>query len=194
MPTTDTRLILGSSSPYRRELLQRFGLPFECISPDVDESRHTGESAGALSSRLAALKAQTVAHMHPDAVVIGSDQVLECNGELLGKPGNRNNAIEQLRTMSGQTLKFYTALCVCQGEKQVADLAVTQVLFRKLDDATIEAYLAREPAFDVAGSCKAESLGIALCDAIESDDPTALIGLPLIRLRKLLSQFGINVV
>ncbi|MGB1580536.1 MAG: Maf family protein [Nevskiales bacterium] len=191
--TTAYRLILGSSSPYRRELLQRFGLEFECVSPDVDESPLPKEPADALACRLAELKAQAVARQHPDAVVIGSDQVLECNGQLLGKPGNKDNAIKQLQMMSGQRLNFYTALHVCRGEQHAAELAVTRVQFRQLDSAEIEAYLAREPAYDVAGSCKAESLGIALCDSIQSDDPTALIGLPLIRLRGMLKQFGIAV-
>lgn len=189
------RLVLASGSPYRRELLQRFDLPFETISPDVDESRQAGETAQSLAQRLARMKAVAVSGGMPDAVVIGSDQVLECNGQLLGKPGDHANAVAQLRMMSGQRLNFYTALHLCRGatRQQGQDLAITRVAFRRLDDAQIEAYLAREPAFDVAGSCKAEGLGISLCEAIESDDPTALIGLPLIRLRKLLVDFGITV-
>lgn len=188
-----TKLILASSSPYRRELLQRLHLKFEAISPEVDESHLDGETPAALAQRLAAMKAQAVAQSAPQGIVIGSDQVLECAGKLLGKPGNHDNAVAQLQMMSGQTLNFYTALHLCRlsDDRQHADLVVTQVKFRDLSLAQIEAYLALEPAYDVAGSCKAEGLGITLCDAIESEDPTALIGLPLIRLRQLLAEFGL---
>lgn len=174
--------------------MHRLGLDFEAISPDVDESRHPDESAETLARRLAQMKAQAIAQTAPEAVVIGSDQVLECDGELLGKPGNHANAVAQLQRMSGQKLTFYTALHLSRqdtGEQQ-QDMAITRVHFRHISQSQIEAYLAAEPAYDVAGSCKAEGLGISLCESIESDDPTALIGLPLIRLRGLLENFGIQ--
>lgn len=190
----DPKLILASSSPYRRALLQRLKLPFEAISPDVDESPLEGELAADLALRLARKKAEAIAQDSPQAVVIGSDQVLECSGQLLGKPGDYAKAVAQLQMMSGQSLHFYTSLHLCRADdgQHAQALATTRVQFRKLDLGQIKAYLEAEPAFDVAGSCKAEGLGISLCDAIESDDPTALIGLPLIRLRKLLGDFGIS--
>lgn len=197
MPETSiatAALILASSSPYRRALLERLGLRFTTVSPDIDESRLPDESAEALSLRLAQDKARAIAQMHPDALVIGSDQVLACGDDLLGKPGNHANAVKQLQRLSGQSMTFYTSVCVMQKATAhcASDLAVTRVRFRELSTPQIEAYLAAEPAYDCAGSCKAEGLGINLCAAIESDDPTALIGLPLIRLTSLLRDAGIQ--
>jgi septum formation protein len=188
-------LILASSSPYRRELLQRFHLPFESIRPDIDESHLENESAAALALRLAKDKARFIAKDHPQAIVIGSDQVLACDGELLGKPGNHANAVSQLQRLSGHTMTFYTALSVvCNaGKQQCSDVVTTEVRFRRLSLSEIEAYLAIEPAYDCAGSCKAEGLGISLCASIESEDPTAIIGLPLISLRRMLAENGIAV-
>lgn len=189
------QLILASSSPYRRELLQRFHLNFESISPDIDESRQDTETAEALSLRLAVEKAAYIAKQHPNAVVIGSDQVLACGDELLGKPGNHDNAVKQLQQLAGRTMTFYTALAVLSNSDGKSNSAVvtTRVRFRELSLSEIESYLAIEPAYDCAGSCKAEGLGISLCASIQSDDPTAIIGLPLIRLRSMLSEMGIAV-
>ena len=198
MPTTSNRpspLILASSSPYRRELLQRFGLPFETVSPDIDESRLANESAQDLSIRLATEKALAVARNHANACVIGSDQVLACGGELLGKPGSHDKAVAQLQKLSGQSMTFYTALAVVHAasEQLHIDMVKTEVRFRELSLEEIERYLDIEPAYDCAGSCKAEGLGISLCEAIESEDPTAIIGLPLIGLRRLLVEAGYSV-
>lgn len=188
-------LILGSTSRYRRELLQRLGLPFEVAAPDVDETPREGESPRDLAMRLAMAKAQAVARQHPDAVVIGSDQVADLNGEPLGKPGTHERATLQLRRMSGQTVIFQTAVAVvCQSSGFAqADLAAVKVRFRDLSDAEIETYLRREEPYDCAGSAKSEGLGIALLSAIENDDPTALVGLPLIRTCSLIRAAGIQV-
>lgn len=193
--TTDSRrLILGSTSRYRRELLQRLHLPFECVPPEVDETPQPGEAPRDLAMRLALSKAQAVAHQHPDAIVIGSDQVADLNGEPLGKPGDHARATAQLQRMRGQTVLFQTALAVvCQsGGFAQTELAVVRVRFRDLTDAEIERYLLREQPYDCAGSAKSEGLGIALLDAIDSDDPTALIGLPLIRTTRLLRAAGLT--
>lgn len=191
---TRPALILASASPYRRELLQRLQLPFETVSPNVDEASKPGESAQDLSLRLARDKALAIASQRPDALVIGSDQVLCVGDELLGKPGNHANAVKQLQKLSGRAMTFFTALCVAgQGGNDLQqDVITTRVQFRKIDLAEIEAYLAAEPAYDCAGSCKAEGLGITLCEAIDSSDPTALIGLPLISLRRMLYQAGLR--
>ena len=186
-------LVLGSTSRYRRELLARLGLPFDVAAPAVDESPLAGEAPRALAQRLALAKARAVAAQHPDAVVIGSDQVADLGGEPLGKPGNHVRATAQLRRMSGQSVIFQTAVAVvCQatGFEQV-DLAPVRVRFRELSDAEIERYLRAEQPYDCAGSAKSEGLGIALLDAIDSDDPTALIGLPLIRTCRMLRAAGL---
>lgn len=186
-------LVLGSTSRYRRELLARLGLPFDVAAPAVDESPLAGEAPRALAQRLALAKARAVAAQHPDAVVIGSDQVADLGGEPLGKPGNHVRATAQLRRMSGQSVIFQTAVAVvCQamGFEQV-DLAPVRVRFRSLDDAEIERYLRAEQPYDCAGSAKSEGLGIALLDAIDSDDPTALVGLPLIRTCRMLRAAGL---
>ena len=187
-------LILGSTSRYRRELVSRLNLPFEAVAPDVDETPAPGEAPRALAERLALAKARDVAARHPEAVVIGSDQVADLHGEPLGKPGTHARAVAQLRRMRGQTVIFQTALavvCVATGFEQ-ADLAAVEVRFRDLSDAEIERYLRAEQPYDCAGSAKSEGLGIALLDAIVSDDPTALIGLPLIRTARLLRAAGLT--
>ena len=195
MPSPQDRtLILGSTSRYRHELLSRLRLPFEVASPDVDETPHAGEAPRALALRLALAKARAVAAMHPDAVVIGSDQVADLAGHALGKPGTHERAVAQLRLMSGQTVVFQTALAVvCQatGFEQV-DLAPVEVRFRTLSDNEIERYLLAEQPYDCAGSAKSEGLGISLLDAIVSDDPTALVGLPLIRTCRMLRAAGLT--
>ena len=186
-------LILGSTSPYRRELLSRLHLPFETESPNVDETPAPGEAPRDLALRLALAKAHDVAQRHPAAVVIGSDQVADLHGEPLGKPGTHERAVAQLQQMQGQTVIFQTAVAVvCQGSGFAqTDLAAIEVRFRQLTDAEIERYLRAEQPYDCAGSAKSEGLGIALLDAIVSDDPTALIGLPLIRTCRLLRAAGL---
>lgn len=193
-PSTPLRpLILGSTSRYRRELLQRLAVPFEVAAPDVDETPAPGETPRDLAVRLALAKARAVAALRPEAVVIGSDQVADLAGQPLGKPGTHERATLQLRQMRGQTVVFQTAVavvCHTAGFEQV-DLAQVQVRFRDLRDAEIERYLRAEQPYDCAGSAKSEGLGIALLDAIDSDDPTALIGLPLIRTCRMLRAAGL---
>ena len=194
MSTAATRpLILGSTSPYRRELLSRLRLPFEVASPEVDETPQPGEGPSDLACRLALAKARAVAARFPAAVVIGSDQVADLGGEPLGKPGTHERAVAQLHRMRGRTVIFQTAVAVvCRdtGFEQVA-LAPVRVRFRELADAEIESYLRAETPYDCAGSAKSEGLGIALLESIENDDPTALIGLPLIRTARLLRAAGL---
>lgn len=187
-------LILGSTSRYRRELLQRLRVPFDVVSPDVNETPSPGEAPQALATRLALAKAKAVAALHPNAVVIGSDQVADLNGEPLGKPGTHERAVVQLQRMRGQTVIFQTAVSVVCVESQFeqTELAQIKVRFRELSDAEIEAYLRAEEPYDCAGSAKSEGLGIALLDAIDNDDPTALIGLPMIRTARLLRIAGIE--
>ncbi len=187
-------LILGSTSRYRRELLVRLRVPFDVVSPDVDETPLMGEAPQALAARLALAKAKAVAALHPQAVVIGSDQVADLNGEPLGKPGTHERAVRQLQRMRGQTVVFQTAVSVvCQESHfEQTELAQIKVHFRNLSDAEIEAYLRAEEPYDCAGSAKSEGLGIALLDAIDNDDPTALIGLPMIRTARLLRAAGID--
>lgn len=194
-PSPSRTLVLGSTSRYRKELLSRLGMPFEVASPDVDETPQNGEAPAELAKRLALAKAHAVASKFPSAVVIGSDQVADLHGEPLGKPGNHERAVAQLRRMRGQTVVFQTAVAVvCQatGFSQ-SDLAAVRVQFRQLSDAEIETYLQREKPYDCAGSAKSEGLGIALLSSIENDDPTALIGLPLIRTCRLIQAAGIEV-
>ena len=187
-------LILGSTSRYRKELLTRLRIPFETAAPDVDETPHSNESPKDLALRLALAKARAVALKHPDAVVIGSDQVADLDGIPLGKPGNHTNAILQLQRMRGKTVIFQTALsvvCIATGYERT-DLAEVKVKFRDLSDAEIETYLRAEEPYDCAGSAKSEGLGISLLDAIDNDDPTALIGQPLIRTCQLLREAGVK--
>lgn len=195
-PTPPRRpLILGSTSRYRKELLSRLGIPFDTASPEVDETPQPGELPANLALRLALAKAREVAQRHPSAVVIGSDQVADLHGEPLGKPGTHERAVAQLRRMRGETVVFQTALavvCLETGFEQV-DLAPVSVVFRQLSDAEIESYLRAEQPYDCAGSAKSEGLGIALLERIDNDDPTALVGLPLIRTCRMIRAAGVHV-
>lgn len=186
-------LILGSTSPYRRELLQRLRLPFEVVRPEVDEAPHAGELPVALAQRLAMEKALAVARQHPQAVVIGSDQVADLDGEPLGKPGTHERAVAQLQRMRGHTVVFQTAVAVVCIESGFAEQALAQVKvqFRQLSDAAIETYLRAEEPYDCAGSAKSEGLGIALLERIDNQDPSALVGLPLIHTCRLLRAAGL---
>ena len=192
--TSSRPLILGSTSRYRKELLSRLKIPFESVAPNVDETPHNQESPKDLALRLALAKARAVALKNPEAVVIGSDQVADLEGMPLGKPGNHANAILQLQRMRGKTVIFQTALsvvCIATGYQRT-DLAEVKVKFRDLSDAEIESYLRAEEPYDCAGSAKSEGLGIALLESIENDDPTALIGLPLIRTCQMLREAGVK--
>lgn len=195
VPSLPRPLVLGSTSPYRRELLQRLRLPFEVDPPRVDETPRPEETPALLALRLALAKAHEVAARHPGAVVIGSDQVADLDGHPLGKPGHHARAVAQLQEMSGRTVIFQTAVAVvCRDTRfERASLVPVTVKFRQLSLAEIEAYLAAEQPYDCAGSAKVEGLGIALLRAVESDDPTALIGLPLIRTCELLRAAGVPV-
>jgi septum formation protein len=193
--TSPPPLILGSTSRYRRELLERLQLPFEVHAPQVDETPRAGEPPENLARRLALAKARAVAARYPQAVVIGSDQVADLEGEPLGKPGTHARAVEQLSRMRGRTVIFQTALsvvCLARGF-EMSDLAAVKVRFRALSDAEIDTYLRREEPYDCAGSAKSEGLGIALLESIENDDPTALVGLPLIRTARMLRAAGLPV-
>jgi len=187
-------LILASTSRYRQELLARLRLPFEVIAPQVDETPLPDETPSALALRLATAKARAVTRLRPGAVVIGSDQVADLEGEPLGKPGTHERAVAQLRRLRGRQVQFHTAVAVVRGAPafERAMLASVSVAFRELDDDEIEHYLRTEQPYDCAGSAKCETLGIALLEAIESDDPTTLVGLPLIRTCELLRQAGID--
>ena len=187
-------LVLASTSIYRRELLGRLRLPFEVLAPDVDETPGDAERPGPLAQRLALAKARAVAHLRPEAVVIGSDQVADLDGVAVGKPGDHAGAVRQLRAMSARKVVFHTAVsvvCAARGF-EASDLARVTVTCRSLDDDDIERYLRAEQPYDCAGSAKSEALGIALLASVESDDPTALIGLPLIRTCTLLRQAGLD--
>ncbi len=188
-------LVLASTSPYRADLLTRLGVPFAAVSPNLDETPQPGESPRALAERLSVAKAHAVAHQCPGALIIGSDQVADLNGEALGKPGSRTAAVAQLHRMSGNTLIFHSGLALLDTrDGHVQSLTVpTTVEFRELQPAWIEAYVDREPAFDCAGSAKVEGLGISLMQRVQSDDPTALVGLPLIALVRLLANRGLHV-
>ncbi|KVM69497.1 MULTISPECIES: Maf-like protein [Burkholderia] len=191
------RLILASSSRYRRELLERLRLAFEVVTPDLDETPLAGESPADTALRLAAAKARAVAariEAPEGAVVIGSDQVATFDGRQVGKPGTHQRALEQLQAMRGREVEFHSALCVYDSRSDLAQVedVVTRVRFRCLPDADLEAYLRAETPYDVAGSAKSEGLGIALLEAIDSNDPTALVGLPLIALTRMLAEAGIS--
>lgn len=195
-PHAATRqLILGSTSRYRKELLTRLGIAFATDRPLVDETPRAGEPPAQLALRLALEKAREVGRRHPEAVVIGSDQVADLNGEPLGKPGTHERAVTQLQRMRGQTVVFQTAVavvCVANGFER-AELAPVRVVFRDLGDAEIEQYLRTEQPYDCAGSAKSEGLGIALLERIDNDDPTALVGLPLIRTCRMIRAAGVPV-
>jgi septum formation protein len=190
------RLVLASTSRYRRELLERLRLPFDIARPEADETPLAGEAPAALAARLAEAKAAAVARLAPGAWVRGSDQVAELDGAPLGKPGGREAAIAQLAAMSGRTIAFHTGVCLVRdgpagnGAAPLSAADVTRVRFRRLERAEIARYVDAEQPFDCAGSFKSEGLGIALFDGIESDDPTALVGLPLIATARLLRQAG----
>jgi septum formation protein len=185
-------LILASTSRYRQELLNRLRIPFEAVAPEVDETALPGEAPAALAERLALAKARAVAARVPGAVVLGSDQVAELDGNAIGKPGTHENAARQLRRMSGREVVFQTAVAVVAPGVAAIERAEVRVRFRELSDAAIEAYLRADEPYDCAGSAKVESLGIALLEAVESDDPTALVGLPLIRTCALLRRAGLE--
>lgn len=185
-------LILASTSRYRQELLSRLRLPFEAVAPGVDETALPGEAPAALAERLALAKARSVAALHPGAVVIGSDQVADLGGEAIGKPGTHEHAVAQLQRMSGRQVIFQTAVAIVAPGLAAIERAEVRVRFRTLTDAAIEAYLRADTPYDCAGSAKVESLGVALLEAVESDDPTALIGLPLIRTCALLRRAGLD--
>ena len=186
------RLILASTSRYRREMLQRLGLPFDVTRPDVDETPHAGESAISLAIRLGRAKAQAVAGgLGDDDWALGSDQSADVLGEILGKPGDRAAAIAQLQAMAGKRIRFHTSLALAHRDGRVFEaLDLTEVSMRPLTDDEIERYVDAEQPFDCAGSFKSEGLGITLFDAIDNHDPTALVGLPLIATARLLRQAG----
>lgn len=188
-------IILASTSPYRRELLARLGLNFTIADPQTDESARPGESPEALALRLSEAKARAVTAQHPDALIIGSDQVATVDGKIYGKPGNHDRAVAQLRELSGKTVNFFTGLCVYNTRTRHAEVRgiPTLVTFRQLSDREIENYLQREPAYNCAGSAKSEGLGIALLQRMQGDDPNALVGLPLIALCEMLRKQGIEI-
>jgi septum formation protein len=187
-------LVLASTSPYRRELLGRLQIPFDTIAPDTDESALPGELPAATAERLAEAKARAVVHRYPDALIVGSDQVAYCGETRYGKPGTRENAIAQLRSMSGKTVIFHTGLCLlnaASGRTHRRGIP-TEVRFRELSDAEIQRYLDKEDALDCAGSARSEGLGISLLEALRGDDPNALVGLPLIALCEMLRAEGLS--
>ncbi|MBI3545505.1 MAG: septum formation inhibitor Maf [Gammaproteobacteria bacterium] len=190
------KLILASSSPYRRELLERLKIPFEVIPPELDETPHPGEAPSALVERLSVAKAQKIAAEHPGALVIGSDQVAVYSGVIVGKPHTHEKAVQQLRSASGQPVTLYTGLALVNSDTHRLQREVIpyRVLFRSLSDAQIESYLRKEQPYSCAGSVKSEGLGIALLERFEGDDPNTLIGLPLIRLVRMLENEGIQII
>jgi MAF protein len=189
------RLILASSSRYRAALLERLGLPFSCIAPEIDETALPDESAEQLVRRLALAKARRIARDQGDALVIGSDQAAVMDSRIVGKPGTHANAVAQLQAASGRSLIFLTGLCLLNAatDRAQVDIVPTTVTFRGLSTTEIDAYLHRERPYDCAGAFKSEALGIALMRSLESKDPTALIGLPLIRLCEMLAAEGVEV-
>lgn len=194
-PGPTRRLVLASTSRYRQMLLERLSLDFEVAAPHADETPRAGETPAATAFRLAAAKAQSVAATYSDALIIGSDQVADCQGRPVGKPGTHENAVAQLHALSGQTVVFHTGLALLDAASGACQTALVDVrsTFRHLTSEEIDAYLRRERPYDCAGSVRSESLGIALFERIESDDPTALIGLPLIQLARMLQTAGVAV-
>ncbi len=193
-PDSPPRIILASSSPYRKALLQRLQLDFDTLSPDIDETPQKGESAEELVTRLSLLKAAAVARASPGALIIGSDQVALLESQILGKPGNHQQAVAQLRAASGRRVSFITGLCLFDSRNGCHQVAAVpfDVEFRQLNDAMIERYLKREQPYHCAGSFKSEGLGISLFERLRGDDPSALIGLPLIRLIRMLEKAGVS--
>jgi septum formation protein len=189
------RIVLASTSRYRRMLLERLGLPFDTVAPRVDETPLAGEAPAATAFRLAEAKARSVAVAHRDALIIGSDQVADCQGRAVGKPGTYENAVAQLQALSGRTVVFHTGLALFDVPSDTCRTALVDVTstYRHLSADEIDGYLRREQPYDCAGSVRSESLGIALFERIESDDPTALIGLPLIQLVRMLEAAGVTV-
>jgi septum formation protein len=190
---TTKRLILASASPYRRVLLERLQVEFSIEAADIDEYISPEESAHQAVLRLAEAKARKIADLHPDVIVIGSDQIALLGEKILGKPHSVDQAREQLRNCSGKGVDFLTAICVTDGDRTEHDLDITRVKFRSLDEQTIERYVEADRPLDCAGAIRSEGLGIALCDAVESRDPAALMGLPLIALSRILRGFGYQV-
>jgi septum formation protein len=188
-------IVLASTSRYRRELLARLGIPFDVFAPHVDESALPGEEPAALALRLSRLKAQAAQRAYPRALIIGSDQVAALDGATLGKPGDYANAFRQLERMSARLVEFHTAVSLLNSATGAlqSEATVVRVRFRPLSEEDIHGYLSKEPAFDCAGAARVESLGIALCERIDSEDPTALIGLPLITLVSMLQREGVHV-
>ncbi len=189
-------VVLASSSPYRRALLDRLGIPFECDSPDIDENTLPEETPEHLVARLSEAKARAVALRHPESLVIGSDQVALIGGRIVGKPGTHENAVIQLRQASGSVVRFLTGLSLynAQADRAHTEVVPFDVHFRTLSDSQIDNYLRREEPYDCAGSFKSEGFGITLFDRLQGDDPNTLIGLPLIRLVRLLEQEGVNLI
>lgn len=190
------RLVLGSSSPYRKALLEKLDLSFDCDSPDIDETPLKNEHPKDMVARLAKAKADAIAVRHPQAIIIASDQCATLDGKIIGKPGNHENAIEQLKQASGRTVTFYTSLCVFNASINQYEETVEPfyVYFRELSDQQIDNYLKKEEPYNCAGSFKSEGLGISLFDRLEGNDPNTLIGLPLIQLIKMLEKFNLNVI
>jgi septum formation protein len=184
---------LASTSKYRKELLSRLGLPFTCVSPEVDEKPLPNETPEQIALRLAEAKALAISKLHPDAWVIGSDQVVDLHGAAMGKPGNHERAMAQLQLLRGETVRFHTAVCLAKGQETKVTNVVTEVTFRSLKDSVLEAYLLAETPYDCAGSAKSEGLGICLLERVQSDDPSALIGLPLITVCSLLRDAGFSI-
>jgi septum formation protein len=185
-------LILASGSPYRRMMLERLGLDFRVLAADIDESAHPQETAEVLAARLARQKAHTIARRHPQALVIGCDQVAECDGRLLGKPGSIEAAVEQLMHCRGKLVTFHSAIALAGQGRTEARLVPTRIHLRQLDEKAIRNYVERDRPLDCAGAMRSESLGIGLAKSISSDDPTALIGMPLIATLDLLACFGLS--
>lgn len=191
-----SKLILASSSPFRKEVLSRLGIPFDTVSPDADESMLADELPSKLVVRLAKLKAEAVANDYPDALIIGSDQVAALDGNILGKPGDHENAVRQLEQASGRNVMFYTGLCLLNSKTGISqsDYSIFTVTFRKLTADQIENYLQKEKPYNCAGSFKSEALGSALFETLDGKDPTSLIGLPLIKLIRMLENEGVRVI
>ena len=189
------KLVLASTSPFRKELLQRLDIPFDTASPDIDESVQPNETPDQLVARLAEQKAKAVAEQFPDALIIGSDQVATLDDEIIGKPGNHENAVQQLQKASGRKVVFFTGLCLFNsntGNTQVEVVPFT-VTFKELTEEKIDSYLKKEQPYNCAGSFKSEGLGIVLFEKLEGDDPNSLVGLPLIRLVNMLNNEGVTI-